>query len=307
MTTGDFLHDLLQQRLEDDPTQDQAYWWDEDRIPLHSIDKRVTDLLDLRGKRAVVTGGAGLNLGQATVNRLAGLGADVAVVDLSADAASASGHQRWASPPDAEGIANEAAKRWGTTVIPVHGDVMTKAGAVAAINECAERLGGIDILVNSAADTAVGEFASLSFDDIDRSVAGTLVGPMYCTRAALDHMIPNKRGAIINVCSSASLSVMPGIMLYGSLKAGLARFTEFLGKEVYKHGIRVNGVHPGSMWSPNRAVPADSLVGSYSRGRTAIQRYELPEEVANMIAFLASDAASAMTGTMIDMSGGMGL
>lgn len=79
-------------------------WLDEVLIPLKSIDQRVSELHDLRGKKAVVIGGAGLNLGQACVNRLAGLGADVVVVDLDPSVA-AQGRQRWMTPPDAHGIA----------------------------------------------------------------------------------------------------------------------------------------------------------------------------------------------------------
>jgi 3-oxoacyl-[acyl-carrier protein] reductase len=304
--TKDYFRDLLNAHIERGDEQ-SSYWWDEERIPLGSIDKRVTELLDLTGKRVVVTGGAGLNLGQACVNRLAGLGADVAVVDLSADDAVGSGHQRWAAPPDAEGVARAAADKWQAKVIAVHGDVMSWDGVQSVMRECAERLGGIDILVNNAADTANGEFADLSHADIDRSVRGTLVGPLYCSRVALDFMIPQGGGCIINIGSEAGLSAMPGLTIYGSLKAGLAAFTEFLGKEVAKHGVRVLGVNAGSMWGPNRPLPTDVAGTLYPRGRTAIQRYELPEEVANMVAFLASDAASCMAGTMVNMGGGMSI
>lgn len=300
----DYFHKVLSRQVEAGES-DQAAWWDEDRIPLASIDRRVTELLDLTGKRAVVTGGAGINLGQACVNRLAGLGADVAVVDLSPEAAKARGHMRHPSAPDAAAVASGAAEKWGARVVPVHGDVMDWNGAVAMLAECADRLGGIDILVNNAADVVVGDFANFSPEDIDRSVRGTLVGPIYCSRAVLDHMLPQGSGTIVNIGSEAGGSAMPGLTLYGALKAGLAQFTRFLGKEVGRHGVRVVGVNAGSMWGPGRRLTHDTPATLYPRGRTAIQRYELPEEVANMVAFLASDAASAMAGAMIDMGGGM--
>jgi 3-oxoacyl-[acyl-carrier protein] reductase len=301
----DFFRQLVQERV--DAGWDPAYWWDEERIPLASIDQRVTELLDLSGRTAVVTGGAGQNLGQACVNRLAGLGAEVAVVDLPAAVAQASGHQRWAAPPDAAAVAEAAATKWGTKAVAVEGDATDWDDIQRVMAECNERLGRIDILVNNAADTAVGDFASFSREDIDRSVRGTLVGPLYCTRAALDYMIPQGRGKIINIGSEAGRSAMPGITLYGTLKAGLIGFTRFFGKEIASKGIQVLGVNPGSMWGPERALPPDSFAGLYPRGRTAIQRYELPEEVANMVAFLASDAASCMVGNMIDMGGGMSI
>ena len=100
---------------------DPNEYWDEARTPLDSVDKTVSDLLDLRGKKAIVTGGAGRNLGQACVNRLAGLGADVAVLDLSPE--QAVGRQRWETPPDAEAAAAAASEKWGAKVIAVHGDV----------------------------------------------------------------------------------------------------------------------------------------------------------------------------------------
>ncbi|MEU9888877.1 SDR family oxidoreductase [Sphaerisporangium sp. NPDC051011] len=300
----DYFHELLSRHVASGEA-DSAYWWDESRIPIASIDQRVSQLMDLTGKKAVVTGGAGLNLGQACVNRLAGMGADVVVVDLARDVAEQSGKQRWASPPDAEAVAREASAKWGTRVVAVHGDVMTWEGADAVLKECNDVLGGIDILVNNAADSATGAFASMTQADIDRSVRGTLVGPLYCSRLVLDYMIPRGGGRIINIGSEAAQTAMPWLTLYGSLKAGLATFTRFLSKEVAQHGVHVLGVNAGSMWGPNRPVPTDVAETLYPRGRTAIQRYELPEEVANMVAFLASDAASAMTGTMVDMGGGM--
>ena len=297
---NDFLVNVLSTAV-DDPD----YWWDTSRVPLDSIDKRITDLLDLRGKRAVVTGGAGLNLGQACVNRLAGLGADVAVVDLTPEVAATTGRQRWATPPDAAGFAQEATDRWGTNVIAVHGDVMTWDTSHAVMDECAERLGGIDILVNNATAAAIGEFATMTREQIDKSLNGILAGPLYCTRAALDHMIPAGSGVIINIGSEASNSSVPGLGLYGGLKGGLASLTRLLSKELAGHGVRLVGVNAGSMWGPNRPIPQG--VSLYARSHTAIQRYQLPEEVANMVGFLASDAASSMFGNMVDMGGGMSL
>lgn len=301
-----FLLELLQKNVEEGT--DPAYWWDEERTPLDSIDKRLTDLMDLTGKKAVVTGGAGVNLGQACVNRLAGLGADVAVVDLPKKR-----HEAWvrgagrAPMLDAEGVAEKFAKRWGTNVVAVEGDVMTADGVESVMRECNERLGGIDILVNNAADVAMGPFSGFTTADIDRSIRGTFAGPIYCARAALDYMIPRGWGRIINVGSESALTAMPGQVMYGSLKAGLAAFTAQLGNEVEKHGVKVLGVYAGCMWGPNRGLLPDSALGQYALGRTSIQRFELPEEVANMIGFLCTDAASAMTGAMIPMGGGMSL
>jgi 3-oxoacyl-[acyl-carrier protein] reductase len=303
--TYDFFQELIEERIASGSRPER--WWDESRIPIHSIDMSVTELMNLRGKRAVVTGGAGLNLGQACVNRLAGLGADVAVVDLDPEVALASGHMRHGTPPDAQAIADAASAKWGTKVVAVHGNTTDWESVQRVMRECNDALGGIDILVNNVADTAVGDFSTYSVEDIDMTIRGTLTGALYCTRTVLDYMIPQGSGRIINIGSEAGVSAQPGIVLYGSMKAGLIGFTRFLGKELGKHNIQVLGVNPGSMWGPNRVVPNDTFNGLYPRGRTAIQRYELPEEVANMVAFLATDAASAMTGEMINMGGGMSL
>lgn len=305
--TEDFYLKLLQGYVDDGGGAKTEVWWDESRIPLDSIDKSVAQLLDLRGKKAVVTGGAGANLGQACVNRLAGLGADVAVVDLAPEAAAASGQQRWATPPDVHAVAEAAAKRWGTTVVGIQGNALEWDGIEAALRESNDRLGGFDILVNSATMTSVGEIASMTREQIDIAINGTLTGSIYASRIALDYMLPKGSGRIVNVCSAAGETAMPGLTLYGSLKQGLSQFTRFLGKEVARKGVSVNGVAPGSMWGPDREPPVDGIFGLYPRSRTAIQRYELPEEVANMIAFLASDAASAMAGVVVDMGGGQSI
>jgi 3-oxoacyl-[acyl-carrier protein] reductase len=304
--SNDYLQDLLRQEI-DAGRGEQSFWWREDRIPLGSIDKSVAELLDLSGRKAVVTGGAGINLGQACVNRLAGLGADVAVVDLDPTAASTSGRQRWAQPPDAGAIARQAAARWGVKTIAVHGDLTDWDDVQSVLQRCHDELGAIDILVNNAADAAIGDFTAMGREAIDRTARGTLLGPIYCARAALDHMIPRGFGRIINVGSEAANTAIPDLTLYGTMKAGLAGFTRLLAKEVAHHGIQVLGVNAGSMWGPNRALGQDNSGTLYARARTAIQRYQLPEEVANMVGFLASDAASAMAGSMIDMGGGMAL
>ncbi|MBN9112421.1 MAG: SDR family oxidoreductase [Pseudonocardia sp.] len=299
----DYLQELLQSQVA--AGTDPAYWWG-DRVPVASIDKSVTDLLDLTGKKAIVTGGAGRNLGQACVNRLAALGADVAAIDLPATEAVRK-RLRWAEPPDVKAVAARASEKWDARVVGIEGDVVTKTGIEAAIAESVEQLGGVDILVNNAIEVRVGDFLGMSYEDIELSARGTFVAPVYCTRVALEHMIPQGRGVIVNVCSEASQTATPSLTVYGALKLGMNGFTNFAGKELARHGIRVVGVNPGCMWGPDRDLLDDTPEGLYPLVRTAIQRFQLPEEVANMIAFLSTDAASCMAGTMVNMGGGMSL
>ena len=300
----DILREVLQHRI-DAGDWSVERWWDESRIPLESKDKRVTELLDLSGKKALVTGGAGLNLGQACVNRLAGLGADVAVVDLSRELVEAKGGSYHGAPPNGQAVADAAAEKWGAKVISVEGDATDWDSLQSVYAEVNDRLGGIDIVVNSAVEAAVGDFATLSREDIERTVRGTFQGAVLSSRIALDYMIPQGSGRIINVGSDAGNTWVPWLTLYGSSKAGIAQFTRFLGREVGHHGIQVLGVAPGSMWGPGRELPPEYAESLAPLVRTAIERFQLPEEIANMVGFLASDASSAMNGVMIEMGGGL--
>ncbi len=300
-----FLRDVIQKHI--DAGSDKTIWWDEERIPLHTIDKRVTDVMSLEGKKAVVTGGAGINLGQAIVHRLAGLGADVAIVDQEPAKAAAYQESYGRKPgPTAEEVASAVAKRWGVNAIGVYGDAFDWDSIHVTMAEAHERLGRIDILVNSAVGTTVGQFAEMSRKDIDVAVTGTLAAPIYWCRVALDYMLPQGYGRIVNVGSAASLAALPDLGLYGSMKGGLQTFNKLVGSELAPHGIYLNGVNPGSMWGPNRDLLEDTWQNVYDYARAPIQRYELPEEVANMVAFLASDAASSIVGATIDMGGGLG-
>ncbi len=301
-----FLKDVLEQHIANG--SDNTIWWDEERIPLHTIEQRVTDVMSLKGKRAVVMGGAGINLGQACVNRLAGLGADIAVIDLPQDKADAFQLSVGRQPgPNAEQMAKIVADRWDVKTVGIFGDVLEWDEIQRVMAEANDALGGIDILVNSAVSTYVGPLVSMSRENIDTAIGGTLAGPIYSCRAALDYMVPQGYGRIINIGSAAAVTALPDLGMYGTCKAGLQAFNRSLGMELAPYGVLVNGVNPGSMWGPNRELLPDFWQTLYDHGRTAIQRYELPEEVANMVAFLASDAASAMAGVTVDMSGGMAL
>jgi 3-oxoacyl-[acyl-carrier protein] reductase len=301
-----YFDELFQRALDAGDTLEPL--WDQERMPFSTIDKRVTDLLDMRGRKVVITGGGGRGLGQACANRFAGLGADVALVDLKVDDPGSSGSLQQYAGPDPHGVAEQVAKRWGTAAFGVYGDAMDWDDVHRWMAECNDRLGAIDVLVNSAVDVAVVDFKSASRDDIDRSVRGTMLGAMYCSRAALDYMIPRGRGHIINIGSaSANMPSAPKNLLYGSLKSWLGSFTKFLAAEVIQHGIHVVGVNPASMVRSKDRIPPLNEMWFYSRIRNQIGRYLLHEETANLVAFLASDAASAIVGEVINADGGTSL
>ncbi|MDR1213680.1 MAG: SDR family oxidoreductase [Propionibacteriaceae bacterium] len=273
-----------------------------DRVPTDIVEKSVTALMDLKGKKAIVTGAGGYGLGQACANRLASLGADVALV----------GHS---SLERTEANAEVVRRRWNAKAIAVVGELTDYADTERVFAECHERLGGIDILINNSVAVSVGDFAAMSPAAIDHCVAGSFTMLTYCCRVVLDYMMPQRSGRIINISSIGGRAYHPNIALYNACKAGVIGLTRTLGAELISHGIRVNGVCPGVMLHDNlRAAfenPTDDPHNFYAR-EAVIQGFEyaaegrvsLPEEVANMVAFLCTDAATYIVGQNFNHAGG---
>lgn len=271
-----------------------------DRVPTWIIEKRVTELMDLRGKKAVVTGAGGVGLGRACANRLAGCGADVALIDLNL--------------AGAEQNAEEVRKRWGTRAIPLKANLADWDDVQQVMRESHEKLGGIDILVNNSVMTDSRPFAMQTKEQIDLSVAGSLVMLLYCSRAILDYMIPQRSGRIINISSVGGRIQHRNLTVYNACKSGVIGFTRNLAHEVAGQGIYVLGVAPGIMLHPGlqqlfrEDAPKEAQAGREAllEGFSYVQlgRVSIPEEVANMVAYLASDAASYMCGQTIDVAGG---
>jgi len=272
-----------------------------DLLPTHIKTKRVTELMDLRGKRAIVTGAGGPGLGQACAHRLAGQGAAVAVVDLSEEGAAR--------------VAAEVRARWGVETVAVQGNVFDWDQAQRIVRDGRERLGGIDILVNNVGGGPAGPFARQTKEEIDLAVHMTLVGTLYVTRAVLDVMIPQRSGRIINVSSEGGRIGMKNLVVYNACKSGVIGFTRNLAHEAAAHGIYVLGVCPGIMLHETlKAIlrTPDEYPGAWESlmegfGRVPLGRPSAPEEVANMVAFLAAEAASYMCGVSVSMGGGMAM
>ncbi len=274
-----------------------------DRVPNWIIDKRVTELMDLKGKKAIVSGAGGDGLGRAVANRLAGLGADVVLIDKNI--------------AGAEQNAEAVRKRWGTKAIPLKADLMVWDEVVRVMREAHDALGGIDILVNNPVTVAGGLFEKMTKEQIDLTVVGTLQICLYSSRVILDYMIPQRSGRIINISSVGGRIAHRGISVYNACKSAVNGFTRNLAHEVAHYGIYVMGVAPGIMFNERqRQFFLNATEEQAKVGREAIMegfsyqqlgRVSIPEEVANMVAYLATDAASYMIGQTIDVAGGQSM
>jgi NAD(P)-dependent dehydrogenase (short-subunit alcohol dehydrogenase family) len=252
-------------------------------------------LFDLSGRVAVVTGGGGA-LGRVVAGALAEAGASVAVVDLSeANAAKV-----------AAGL-TEA----GAAAIGVGADLSSEKGVEDAFAAVDQAFGRVDILVN-AISAAIDRHGPEDFplQTWDAMIASNLTSYFLCSRAAAQRMIPAGRGgAIVNFGSIAGSSTLGrGGMAYGVAKGGVAQLTKETAYAWAPHGIRVNAVLPcqfvndwwrGNLADPDRGPLVDRVVSAIPLGRMGE-----PEEIAGPVLFLASEAASMVTGVLLPVDGG---
>ena len=268
------------------------------RLPVEQKQQRVSELLDLTEVRVAVTGGAGPNLGQAIVHRFAGMRAHVAVIDREQGAADA--------------VAEAAAQRWDTRAVGFEADVTDAAECTRVVAQVRDAFGDIDVWVNNVGGGA-GPFATMTPTDITRVVDTTLMSTLYATSAVLPSMLARGDGVIINVSSEGSIMANPSITLYNSCKGAIDAFTRNLADEVGRRGVRVVAVRPGMMLGDGLLGyldDADNHRDAIAAMSQAIQRVSvgracLPEEVANMIVFLASPAGAHVHGTAVSVGGGM--
>ena len=278
-----------------------------DRLPADRDATPAAELLRLDGKRALVTGGGGDGLGSATCMRLAEQGADVAVLDILPEAAAMT-------------VAS-ITERWDVRAEAVVTDVGDEAQVRAAIDGLAERWGGIDILVNNAGGSGSvaggrriphhGPFTEMAYDDLQDVVRVNLVGTLLATRAVLPHMISAGAGRIVNISSEGGKTAVANLTAYNACKAGVIGFTRSLAAETGPQGVTVVAVCPGIMVS-DRTVKAlsdpqsqgfDALDDAFAR--VSLGRATVLDEVAGVVAFLASDAGSFIHGTSLSLGGGM--
>jgi NAD(P)-dependent dehydrogenase (short-subunit alcohol dehydrogenase family) len=242
-----------------------------------------------RTRRVALVTGAANGIGWATAQRFEQEGYSVVIADMDADRAS------------------ERARALGPDHVGIGGDVAVETDVRALIGACVERFGRLDVLVNNAGNGDQPQpTLEQSVDAFDRLLDIHVRGTFLACREAARIMLARRSGAIVNLGSIAGLAGIPGRNAYGAAKAGIVAMTRSLACEWARDGIRVNAVAPGYV--------ATELVETLKRNgqmnllaierRTPMGRLARPDEIARAISFLASDAASYITGTVLSVDGG---
>ena len=248
--------------------------------------------LDLRGKVALVTG-ASSGIGRATAVALAECGAAVAV----------NFHR---NESGAEATRAEVANAGGRAVV-IQADVTRASDVSALVGRVVEELGPVDILVNNAGSLVERlKILELTEERWDEVIDLNLKSAFLCSQAVAASMMERKTGAIVNVSSIAGRNGGAlGSIHYSTAKGGLITLTKGFAKELAPYGVRVNAVSPGVIDTPyHERFSTPEAMKAYVGGIPA-GRVGAPEEVASVITFLASDAASYLCGETIEINGGM--
>jgi NAD(P)-dependent dehydrogenase (short-subunit alcohol dehydrogenase family) len=207
----------------------------------------------------------------------------------------------------AEDISEEVGELERDGIVSLVADITVEGTAEKAVGLAQERFGGLDILVNNAGRILYKPLAELSREEWDWQMDTNVTGAFLHSREAVKAMVPKKSGAIVNIASYASYFAFPGISAYTASKGALAQMTRTLALEVIEHGIRVNAIGVGDVVTNllNHFRP-DGREFLAEHGKAApIKRAARPEEIAEIVAFLASERASFIVGAVVMADGGM--
>jgi 3-oxoacyl-[acyl-carrier protein] reductase len=245
-------------------------------------------MADLQGRIALVTG-ASQGIGRACALELARAGATLAVTDINevklADVAA-----------EIEAAGGQAA--------PFRLDVSSQESIEAGAKVVLERFGKVEILVNNAGITRDGLILRMKRADWDLVLDINLTGAFLLTQALLSPMLKNRWGRIVNMASVVGRAGQAGQVNYAASKAGLIGLTRSLAREVASRGITVNAVAPGFIETPMTAVLSEQQSAAML-AQIPLGRRGTAEDIAQAVKFLASDAASYITGHVLDVNGGM--
>ncbi|NKM67594.1 SDR family NAD(P)-dependent oxidoreductase [Rhizobium laguerreae] len=243
-------------------------------------------MINLEGKRALVTGGS-RGIGAAIALALAENGADVAFT-----------YQRSAEKASK---VTEAIQKMGRRVAAIQADSADPEAIASSVSEAVSALGGLDILVNSAAIGHNGMIVDLDVSAYQTLMDVNVRAPVLFAKAVIPHL--GKGGRIVTIGSALGERVpFPGITPYAMSKAALTSFTRGLSRELGPSGITVNLVQPGA--TDTESNPADGPAADLQKSLTSLGRYGEPREIANAVVFLASPAASVITGAILTADGG---
>ncbi len=251
----------------------------------------ISDELNFSGRVAIVTGGA-TGIGYATAWQLARLGASVVIASRTVD--------------ELEAAAAKVHAETGGQCVAIPADVKEEAAVVQLVQKTVDDLGRVDVLINNAGGTRMGPLEDIPTRGWDSIFNLNVRSAYLCTREAGRHMIAQKSGSIVNISSTGGIRGVKGGAHYSAAKSALQMFTTVTAAEWGRHGIRANCVAAGMIASP-RAVAAWHAAGlepSTMARDIPLRRPGTPDEIANMIVFLASDAAAYITGQIVSVDGG---
>lgn len=247
---------------------------------------------NLNGKIAIITG-ARQGMGKAEAIKLAGLGCKIVVSDISKD--------------DCQKVVEEIEKNNGEAMA-IECDVSKKSDVEKMAKETIKKFGRIDILVNNAGICQFKPFLEMAEEEFEKTININLKGYFLCAQACAKEMAKQKSGVIVNIASIAMGQVgvgFQGLTHYCASKGGIVAMAEAMALELAPLNIRVNTIAPGSIDTPMvAAVKQDMKTLEASMAGIPMKRMGTPEEIANAVAFLASDESSYMTGSVMVVDGG---
>ena len=247
---------------------------------------------NLNGKVAIVTG-ARRGMGRTHALALAKAGAKVAVADISLE--------------ECQRVVEEIAKQGGEAMA-IKCDVSKKKEVDEMVKKIVKEFGKIDILVNNAGIAQFVPFLEMTEEEWDRTLDINLKGYFLCAQACVKEMVKQKSGVIVNIASVAMGQQgvgMSNIVHYCASKGGIAGMTEALAVELAPYNIRVNAISPGMIETPMiSSIKQDSKTVEAMLAKVPMRRVGKPEEVSNLVLFLASEVSSYMTGSTVIIDGG---